>query len=155
MKTKILALFLLIPSAILLFLFTDSLSQKPAPTKKVFYLTDKPADLPFSPAILAKETLYISGQLATDPATGKFQGGTMAEQAEQIIKNMEILLKKAEMDLTHVVKTTAYLTDFNEFGEFNAVFRKMFPVDPPTRATVQVAKLARDAKIEISAVAVK
>ena len=155
MKTKILALFLLTPLAILLFLSTGSLSQKPEPTKKVFYLTDEPTDLPFSPAILVNETLYISGQLATDPATGKFQGGTMAEQAEQIIKNMEILLKKAEMDLNHVVKTTVYITDFNEFGEFNAVFRKMFPVDPPTRATVQVAKLARDAKIEISAVAVR
>jgi 2-iminobutanoate/2-iminopropanoate deaminase len=155
MKTKILAPFLLIPLAILLFLSASSFSQKQATTKKVYYLTDEPADLPFSPAILVKDTLYISGQLATDPATGKFQGGTMAQQAELIIKNMEILLKKADMDLIHVVKTTAYITDFNEFGEFNAVFRKMFPVNPPTRATVQVAKLARDAKIEISAVAVK
>jgi 2-iminobutanoate/2-iminopropanoate deaminase len=155
MKNKILSVFLLIPPALLFLLTTSSFSQKKASPKKIYYLTDEPGDLPFSPAILVKDTLFISGQLATDPATGKYLGGTMAQQAERIIKNMEILLQKAGMDLSHVVKTTAYIADFNEFAEFNTVFRRMFPADPPTRATVQVAKLARDAKIEISAVAVK
>jgi 2-iminobutanoate/2-iminopropanoate deaminase len=124
-------------------------------TKKIFHLTEKPADLPFSPAILVKDTLYISGQLAIDPETGKFEDGTMALQAERVIKNIEILLKKAGMNLSHVVKTTAFIADFQEFAEFNRVFKKYFPEQPPTRATVQVAKLARDAKIEISAMAVK
>jgi 2-iminobutanoate/2-iminopropanoate deaminase len=79
----------------------------------------------------------------------------MAQQSERIIRNIELLLKKAGLDLGHVVSATVYITDFNEFGEFNEVFRKFFPKDPPTRATVQVSKLARDAKIEISAIAVK
>lgn len=79
----------------------------------------------------------------------------MTEQAERIIKNIEVLCKRAGLDLSHVVETTAFITNFAEFGEFNTVFRKYFPTIPPTRATVQVVKLAMDAKIEISAVAVK
>jgi len=79
----------------------------------------------------------------------------MAEQAERVIKNIEILCKKAGMDLSHVVSTTVFISDFNEFREFNSVFVRMFPKDPPTRATVQVAKLALAAKIEISAIAMK
>lgn len=124
-------------------------------SKKIFHLSEKPADLPYSPAILVKDTLYISGQLATDPETGKFEGGTMTQQSERVIKNIEILLKKAGLDFSHIVSVSAFITDFKEFGEFNAVFRKYFPVHPPTRATVQVAGLALNAKIEISAVAVK
>ncbi len=155
MNRKILALFLIVPVALLCLMTIYSLSQKKNPAKKILFLTEKPTDLPFSPAILIQDALFISGQLAVDPLTRKFQEGTMAQQAERIIKNIEILLKKAGMDLSHVVKTTVYISDFEEFGEFNTVFRKMFPVDPPTRATVQVAKLARNAKIEISAIAIK
>ena len=123
--------------------------------KKIFYMTDEPADMPFSPAILVGNTLYLSGHIATDPETGKFIGGDIAAQTERIIKNLKILLKKAGMDLSNVVKATVYITDFDEFGKFNEVFKIMFPQNPPTRATVQVVELARGAKIEISAVAVK
>jgi len=126
-----------------------------AAEKKIFFLGDKPADLPFSPAILTGGTLYISGQLASDPVTGTFTAGSMAAQADRIIKNIEILCRKAGMDLTHVVQATVFITDFAEFGEFNQVFRRHFPNAPPTRATVEVSGLARDAKIEIAAVAVK
>ncbi len=155
MKHKVITTVLIISFLSLVSLTANSLSQQKTSPKKVFFLTEKPANLPFSPAILVKDTLFISGQLASDPVSGKFLGGTMAEQTERIIKNIEILLKEAGMDLSHVVKTTVFITDFNEFAEFNAVFRKRFPQDPPTRATVQVAKLARGAKIEISAVAVR
>jgi len=127
----------------------------PGTKKTIFHLGDKPVDSPFSAAIKAGDTLYISGQLPVDPATGAFLAGTMAEQAEREIQNIEMLLKKAGMSLADVVSATVYITDFGEFGEFNQVFRKFFPKDPPTRATVQVAKLARDARIEISAIAVK
>ncbi|MEW6363244.1 MAG: Rid family detoxifying hydrolase [Acidobacteriota bacterium] len=126
-----------------------------ADERKVFYLGEKPADLPFSPAVLADDTLYVSGLLAVNPETGKFEGGTMTQQAERVLANMEILLKKAGMGLEDVVQATVYITDFAEFAEFNAVFRKVFPQAPPARATVQVARLAMDAKIEISAIAVK
>lgn len=128
--------------------------QSPA-EKKVISMTDQPPTSPFSPAILVKDTLFISGQLGMSPETGKLEGPTMTEQAERIIRNIEALCKKAGLDLSHVVETTVFITDFAEFGEFNAVYRKYFPTVPPTRATVQVVKLAMDAKIEISAVAVK
>jgi len=123
--------------------------------KQIFHLGEAPGDLPFSPAILVKGTLYISGQLAVDPSSGRFIDGSMAEQADRVIRNIEILLKKAGFTLTDVVQTTVFISDFKEFGEFNGVFRRWFPSAPPTRATVEVAGLARDAKIEIAAVAVK
>jgi 2-iminobutanoate/2-iminopropanoate deaminase len=147
---------LLIFSVSMLFLFsgTGAFLEKSS-SKKIIHIGDKPGNTPFSPAILINGTLFVSGQLARNPETGKFEGETMAEQAERVIKNIEILCKKAGMDLSHVVATTVYISDFNEFREFNSVFVKMFPKDPPTRATVQVAKLALDAKIEISAIAIK
>ena len=130
-------------------------SPEPPSARRAISLTDKPADTPFSPAILVKDTLFISGQLSVNPETGKFEGATMTEQADRIIRNIEVLCRKAGLDLSHVVETTAFITDFGEFGEFNTVFRKYFPAVPPTRATVQVSKLAMGAKIEISAIAVK
>ncbi len=134
---------------------TPNFSQEKTVAKKIYYPGDKPSPTPFSPAILIKDTLFVSGHLATDPVTGKFEPGTMAQQAERVIKNIDLLLNKAGMKLSDVDQTTVYITDFDEFEEFNVVFRKFFPQEPPTRATVQVAKLARDAKIEISAVAMK
>jgi 2-iminobutanoate/2-iminopropanoate deaminase len=123
--------------------------------RKLISLTDRPAETPYTPAILVKDTLYVSGQIAVDAATGKLVGTTMTEQAERVIENIGILCRKAGMDLSHVVETTAFVTDLAEFAEFNAVYRKFFPTAPPTRATVQVVKLAMGAKIEISAVAVR
>jgi 2-iminobutanoate/2-iminopropanoate deaminase len=128
--------------------------DKPA-ARKYFSLSEGPSSSPFSTAILVKDTLYISGMIAMDPETGKFEEGPITVQAERIIKNIEIVLKKAGMDLSNVVSTTVFITDFGEFGDFNTVFRKWFPKNPPTRATVQVAALARNAKIEIAAIAVR
>jgi 2-iminobutanoate/2-iminopropanoate deaminase len=147
---------LLVISISCLYLFLGATdSQKSPASKKVFYLSEEHKDAPFSPAILINGTLFISGQLSVNPETWKLEGDTMTEQAERVIKNVEILCKKAGMDLSHVVSTTVYISDFNEFIEFNKVFVKMFPTAPPTRATVQVARLAADAKIEISAIAMK
>jgi len=129
--------------------------QEGSPARKYISLTDGPSQTPFSTAILVGDTLYISGMLGTDPATGKMAGETITAQAERIFQNFEIVLKKAGMDLTNIVSTSVFITDFKEFGEFNAVFRKWFPKNPPTRATVQVAALAMSAKIEISAIAVR
>jgi len=138
-----------------MFFVSAGSAEERASARKIIHLTDTPSTSPISPAILVKDTLYISGQLPINPENGQFEGTTMSEQAEREIKNIEILLKRAGMDLSYVVQATVYITDFNEFAEFNTVFKKYFPENPPTRATVQVAKLARDAKIEISAIAVK
>jgi 2-iminobutanoate/2-iminopropanoate deaminase len=148
-------MFFVLGLGIFITLGAESVAQATGAAKKIFHLSEKPANLPYSPAILVKDTLYISGQLATDPETGKFEGGTMTRQAEMVIRNIEVLLKKAGMELSDVVSATAFITDFKEFGEFNRVFRKNFPKNPPTRATVQVAGLALGAKIEVAAVAVR
>jgi 2-iminobutanoate/2-iminopropanoate deaminase len=154
--TKAMFKGVLILSVLFLFAFpANSEFQGKVLSKKIIHLTEKPGKSPFSPAILIDDTLYISGQLARNPETGEFEGETMAEQAELVIRNIEILCKKAGMALSDVVATTVFISDFSEFREFNSVFVKMFPENPPTRATVQVARLAFDAKIEISAIAVK
>jgi 2-iminobutanoate/2-iminopropanoate deaminase len=155
MKTKKSKIILTILSCLLFLLFAGLLAETPGLSKKIIQLTEAPSNLPFSSAILVKDTLYISGQLAVDPKTGKFEGGSMKQQADRVLGNIEILVKKAGMDLSNVVETTVFITDFNEFGEFNEVYRKWFPKEPPTRATVQVSKLSMDAKIEISAVALR
>jgi 2-iminobutanoate/2-iminopropanoate deaminase len=155
MKKQILTAVFVFPLILFLSLPGPAAAQDKPSERKVVTPTDQPATTPFSPAILVAGTLYISGQLGTDPETGKLAGETMTTQAERAIKNIEILCGRAGMNLSHVVATTVFITDFKEFGEFNAVFRKYFPTNPPTRATVQVAGLAADAKIEISAIAVK
>jgi 2-iminobutanoate/2-iminopropanoate deaminase len=147
---------LFVAALVCFFVLPGSIGAQDKPSaRKVITPTDQPATTPFSPAVLVGGTLYVSGQLGTDPETGKLAGETMTDQAERAIKNIEILCKRAGMDLSHVVETTVFITDFNEFAEFNAVYRKLFPTNPPTRATVQVSKLAANAKIEMSAIAVK
>jgi 2-iminobutanoate/2-iminopropanoate deaminase len=131
------------------------LAEQGKTEKKCFYINNKPSELPFSPAVMVRDTLYISGQLAINPNTGKFEGGSMTKQANMVLRNIELLLRKADMFLINVVQTTVYISDFKEFEEFNKVYKKWFPKKPPTRATVQVSKLARNAKIEISAIAIK
>lgn len=155
MKRTILAV---VAAALLLWLVpaAPAASQEGTPARKYFSLSDGPSQTPFSPAILVGNTLYISGMLGTDPATGKMAGETITAQAERIFRNFEVVLKKAGMDLTDIVSATVFIMDFKEFAEFNAAFRKWFPKDPPTRATVQISALAvPGARIEISAVAVR
>ena len=131
-------------------------SQEKPSARKFISLTDGPSQTPFSPAILVGDTLYISGMLGNDPATGKLAGETISAQTERIFQNFEIVLKKAGMGLPNVVSATVFIMDFKEFAEFNAAFRKWFPKDPPTRATVQVSALAMPgARLEISAIAVR
>jgi 2-iminobutanoate/2-iminopropanoate deaminase len=132
-----------------------AIGQEKAAAKKYFTLNDALPKTPFSTAVLVHDTLYVSGTLAADPETGKFVEGPIAVQAERIFRNVEIVLKKAGFTLSDVVSATVYITDFKEFADFNAVFKKWFPQNPPTRATVQVAALAMNARIEISAIAVR
>lgn len=151
MKKPILAAAL----AVCVVLAAMAFAQEKPSDRQFISLTGGPSQTPFSPAILVGNTLYISGMLGTDPATGKMAGDTITAQAEQIFRNFETVLKKAGMTLANVVSTTVFITDFKEFAEFNAAYRKGFPMNPPTRATVQVSALAMGAKVEISAIAVR
>jgi 2-iminobutanoate/2-iminopropanoate deaminase len=108
----------------------------------------------YSPAIKAGNLLFISGQIPVDPATGNLIQGEIGEQADQVMRNLTALLRAAGASFTNVVRTTVYLADMNDFAGMNEVYSKYIVDPPPARATVQVARLPRDVKIEIDAIAV-
>jgi len=95
----------------------------------------------------------VSGQLALDPATGKFIEGGVAEQTDQVMRNLAAILEAAGSSLDLVVKTTVFIADMDEFGAMNEVYGKCFTVAPPARATIQAGRLPRDARVEIEVVA--
>ena len=116
--------------------------------------SNAPAALgPYSQAIKVGEFVYTSGQVAIDPATGEFIGGDIAEQTERVLKNVAAVLEAAGSNLDQVVKTLVFLADMNDFAAMNEVYRKFFTGAPPARSTVQAARLPKDARIEIEAVA--
>ena len=108
----------------------------------------------YSPAIKAGNLLFISGQIPVDPSTGNLIQGDIAAQAEQVMRNLTALLRAAGAGFDHVVRTTVYLADMNDFAGMNEVYSRYIVDPPPARATVQVARLPRDVKIEIDAIAV-
>lgn len=112
------------------------------------------ANGPYSQAIIANGFVYTAGQVGTDPKTGALVEGGIAEQTEQALKNIEAVLKASGSGLDDVVKTTVFLADMNDFAKMNEVYAKRFKTPFPARSTVQVARLPRDAKIEIEVVAV-
>ena len=111
--------------------------------------------LPYSPGILVGNTLYLSGNLGRDPITAELVRGGIEAETRQALANMREVLRTAGMDFKDVASVTAYITSFDDFAKFNAVYREFFPNDPPARATVQVAALNVGAKIELQMIAVK
>lgn len=108
---------------------------------------------PYSQAIKAGGFVFVSGQIAIDPQTEVFLDGGVAEQTEQVLKNLSAVLEAAGSSLNQVVKTTVFLADMKEFGAMNEVYGRFFTGEPPARATVAAAGLPRDARVEIEAVA--
>lgn len=108
---------------------------------------------PYSQAISANGLVFASGQIPIDPSTGQFVSGGIAEQTDQVLRNLAAVLEAAGSGLDRVVKTTVFLADMEEFGAMNEVYGKFFVNDPPARATVQAARLPRDARVEIEAIA--
>lgn len=109
---------------------------------------------PYSPAIRAGNLLFLSGQIPIDPRTGQLVDGDVALQTEQVMRNIGALLAAAGASFANVVRTTVFLADMDEFAAMNAVYGKFVADPPPARATVQVARLPRDVRIEIDAIAV-
>jgi len=109
---------------------------------------------PYSQAIIANGFVYTSGQVGADPKTGTLVEGGIVEQTEQVINNLEAILKAAGLSLDDAVKATVFLADMNDFAKMNEVYAKRFKPPFPARSTVQVARLPRDAKIEIELVAI-
>jgi 2-iminobutanoate/2-iminopropanoate deaminase len=109
---------------------------------------------PYSPAIRAGNLLFLSGQIPLDPVSGSIVGHDIATQTEQVMRNIAALLAAANAGFQHVVRTTVYLADMNEFAGMNAVYGRFVIDPPPARATVQVSRLPRDARVEIDVIAV-
>lgn len=110
---------------------------------------------PYSQAIEANNTLYISGQIPLDPVTMEFVSDEIEAQTHQCLKNIQAILTEAGYSLNHVVKCGIFLADMNDFAKVNNVYGQYFNEHKPARACVQVARLPRDAKVEIEAIAVK
>ena len=109
---------------------------------------------PYSQGVKAGNTIYVSGQLPIDPATGAFAGDGIAEQTRQSLTNIKEILAAAGCDMSAVVKTTVLLADIADFAEMNSVYAEFFSEPYPARAAFQVAAVPKGAKVEIEAVAV-
>jgi 2-iminobutanoate/2-iminopropanoate deaminase len=109
---------------------------------------------PYSQAIKTAGMVFCSGQIPIDVKTGEFVSSDVAEQTEQVLKNLSAVLDAAGTSLDGVVKTTVFLADMNDFTVMNEVYARYFNENKPARATVQAARLPRDAKVEIDCIAV-
>jgi len=108
---------------------------------------------PYSQAIRAGQLLFVSGQIPLDPATGQLVDGDVAAQTRRVMENLAAVLKGGGLSLANVVRTTIFLADMNDFAKVNEAYGSYFSEPFPARATVQVARLPRDARVEIDAVA--
>jgi 2-iminobutanoate/2-iminopropanoate deaminase len=109
---------------------------------------------PYSQAIKAGSMLFVSGQIPLDPATGAMVEGDIAAQTQRVFANLQAILEAAGASFDNVVRTTVYLADMNDFGTVNEIYGTYFSSPAPARATVQAARLPRDARVEIDVIAV-
>ena len=133
-----------------------SASQEEAKQKRVISTGSSRSNAPLSQAIEIGGTLYISGQLGVDPATGKLAEGGIKEQTEQVLKNIGSILSAAGYSYENVVKSTCFLSDIANFADMNEVYGRFYTIDPPARSAFAVKDLPmKDALIEIETIAVK
>jgi len=110
---------------------------------------------PYSQAVVAGDQVFCSGQIPLDPASGQLVGGNVRAQTERVLANLAAVLEAAGSDLAHVVKTTVFLADMDDFAAMNEVYTARFGDARPARSTVQAARLPRDARIEVDCIAVR
>ncbi len=108
---------------------------------------------PYSQAIKANGFLFVSGQVALDPATGEFSGVNIQQQTERVLENLKAILEASGVSLTHVVKTTVFLKNMGDFAAMNEIYARYFTLAPPARSTIEVARLPKDALVEIELLA--
>jgi 2-iminobutanoate/2-iminopropanoate deaminase len=124
--------------------------------KIIITAKDAPAPIgPYNQAVQVGNTLFISGQVCIDPASGELRNKDLQEETHQVMHNLKAILQRAGMDFGNVVKTTIFITDMNRFSEMNEVYAKYFDNDFPARETVQVSALPKFVNVEISMIAVK
>jgi 2-iminobutanoate/2-iminopropanoate deaminase len=124
--------------------------------KAIIFTSLAPAAIgPYSQAIRVGNMLFVSGQIALDPAGGKvIDDKSVGAQTRRVLQNIQAIVTAAGASLENVVKTTVFLKDMNDFAEMNAVYGEFFRSDPPARATVEVSRLPRDVSVEIDCIAI-
>ena len=124
--------------------------------KKVVNISDAPKPIaPYSHAILTGDTLYVSGQIAIDPYTGKLVAGGAAEQTRRVMENIRAILSEEKMDFSHVVKCSIFMSDMAIYKEVNEVYGTYFKIDPPAREAIAAKGLPMNVDVEISCIAVR
>lgn len=124
--------------------------------KKIISIPGAPPPIgPYSQAILKENTLFVSGQIPLDPATGELKVASVEEAAHRVMKNIQTLLESAEMKMSDVVKCSIFLKSMDDFPTVNTIYASYFEGDFPARETVQVAKLPLDVPVEISCIAIR
>jgi 2-iminobutanoate/2-iminopropanoate deaminase len=124
--------------------------------KRIIVAQDAPPPIgPYSQAVMAGNTLFISGQIAIDPVSQTYVPADVESEAVLVMKNLHAILKAAEMDFSHVVKSSIFLADMNDFAKVNAIYASYFRDQFPARETVQVSVLPKNCKVEISMIAYK
>jgi len=133
-----------------------SFNSKGKIMKTVINTKNAPAPIgPYSQAVMVNDILYVSGQVAINPATGDVIKGTINDETKQVMENLKAILTEAGLDFGNIVKTTIFLKDMNNFKNVNEVYGSYFTKDFPARETVEVARLPKDVNVEISVVAAK
>ncbi len=119
--------------------------------KKVIQSDKVPSPIgPYSQGLMVGDTLYLSGQIALDPATNKIMKGNIKEETRGVMENLKAILEAAGLSMDNVVKTTIFLKDMNNFMQVNEVYGSYFSKDFPARATIEASRLPKDANVEIS-----
>lgn len=123
---------------------------------QIIYTKEAPEPIgPYSQAVLAGNTLYVSGNIALDPMTGELINENITEETHAVMKNMEAILRAAGFSFLQVVKCTIFIKDMSQFSTINEAYGQYFKTNPPARETVEVSKLPKNVNVEISCIAVK
>jgi 2-iminobutanoate/2-iminopropanoate deaminase len=124
--------------------------------KKIVNISDAPKPIaPYSQAVLSGNTLYVSGQIAIDPYTGKLVEGGVAEQTKRVMENIRAILKEENMDFSNVIKCSIFMSDMDLYKEVNEVYGQYFKVDPPAREAIAAKGLPMNVDVEISCIATR
>lgn len=122
--------------------------------KKIILCPEAPSPIgPYSQAVAYGNTLYVSGQIAIDQASGKMITHDIEAETEQVMKNLGLILREAGADFGQVIKCGIFVKNMNDFGKINQTYGKFFPQNPPARETVEVSRLPKDVNVEISCIA--
>lgn len=155
-KTVFVALAVLAIAGLLWLSFSKMKKKEELPA--VIFTKDAPAPIgPYAQATARGNALFVSGQIAINPATGEMDTATMQQEVNRVMNNIKAILAAAKMQTSDIVRTTIYMTDLKQFGTVNEIYAKSFPPGSsyPARETVQVAALPKGAHVEISVMAVK